>query len=60
MFKRKTKYFVSDIDNYIKEIRTKIPKTEAQQEEINKYKKINYLRDNEVAKDDKPEIWEDF
>lgn len=52
--------YVSDVDLFLKKIRKEIPMTEAQAVEVKKYQKINYLRDHEVAKEGKPEFWEDF
>ncbi len=58
--KLKSKQFVSEIDKFCEEFdQTHPKKSAAQQFEIDKYARIHYLRDHEVAPD-KKKIWEGF
>lgn len=52
--------FISEIDRFINEFNKKSPKkSRSQQQEINKFKRIFYLRDH-VVKENENKIWQEF
>ncbi len=54
------KHYVSDIDQFLGELRQEIAESDSQRQERKKYERITLLRDQAVQKDDNSEIWEDF
>ncbi|MDI9818692.1 MULTISPECIES: CBU_0585 family protein [unclassified Legionella] len=54
------KAYVSPYDKFLFEFDSTHAKSASQMKEINKHKRIAYLRDNAEPKDSREEIWEDF
>lgn len=54
------KSYVSEIDLFLQEFDKKHPKSMTQQAEINKYKKINQLRDIPNIEQKEKKLWEGF
>jgi|GEM_PF-6158707 len=58
---KKIKNFVSDVDQFLKELRDKnIIKSESVLNEEAKYRKVFELRDNAYPHKPRGEIWKDF
>lgn len=54
------KSFVSELDQFLDNVRNNVPEKDSQRRERKKYEKINHLRDNPQEKSDSSKIWEDF
>lgn len=51
--------FVSELDTFLAQVRTKLPLSASQKQEIAKNDAIAYRRDHKVKSEDNP-IWRDF
>lgn len=60
MFRKKKVGFVSKIDQMLKAFNQSHPNSEAQIAEINKYQKLNELRDNPNAAEQDDLPWTEF
>lgn len=59
MFKKRMRYYVSDIDQFLKDFDHNHPeKTESQRHEIKKHERVFRKRDCKIEDEDIP--WQDF
>ena len=54
------KNYVSEIDQFLEEVDKKVQKSANQQQEINKFKTLNHLRDHSDPQVSNDTLWEDF